>query len=110
MPGAGPLETQLTEDYITVSHKGKIPGPFPAGATETREGTMSEITYKTRHRLNLSTSTKGIVTPEITVELIDGSMEDLIEQARYLYGNAQELAAELEQRVNGAEVQAADAG
>ena len=62
---------------------------------------MAEATYKTRHRINLSTSVKGIVTPEVTVEIIDGDNDLVISLAKDFYKQAQALAAE---------VQAADAG
>tara|TARA_Y100000310_G_scaffold337747_2_gene425628 strand:+ start:242 stop:427 length:186 start_codon:yes stop_codon:yes gene_type:complete len=57
---------------------------------------MAEATYKTRHRINISTSVKGVITPEVTVELIDDTEGLLIIQAKDLYEKAQKLCAELQ--------------
>ena len=62
---------------------------------------MTEVTYQYRHRINISTSVKGVVTPDITVEVIDGSAEYCLQEAKDLYLKAQALCTE---------VQAADAG
>ena len=49
---------------------------------------MNEQTYKVRTRVNFSVSVKGIVTPDITYELIDGSTEDTIKGATELLDKA----------------------
>ena len=52
---------------------------------------MTEITYKTRKRVNVSTSVKGVKTWDATVELIDGSNEEVLAES-------DKLVAELDKR------------
>lgn len=40
-----------------------------------------EQNYKTRHRVNISTSVKGIKTYDATVELIDSSVEEVLAES-----------------------------
>jgi len=42
---------------------------------------MAEQTYKTRRRINVSTSVKGIKTYNATVELIDGTNEEVLAES-----------------------------
>ena len=59
---------------------------------------MVEATYKTRHRINIATSVKGIITPEVTVEIIDGTVVQVAEEVERLYVEAQLMCAELQAR------------
>ena len=40
-----------------------------------------EQTYKTRHRINISTSVKGIKTYDVTVEMVDSTKEEVLEES-----------------------------
>lgn len=42
---------------------------------------MEETKYQTRRRVNFSTSVKGVVTCDVTVELMDATNEDIIREA-----------------------------
>ena len=42
---------------------------------------MTEQTYKSRIRINVSTSVKGIKTFEATVELIDRTIEEVLAES-----------------------------
>ena len=45
---------------------------------------MSEQNYKIRHRVNFSVSVKGVITPDVTAELIDGNKEAAVKEAAEL--------------------------
>ena len=47
-----------------------------------------EQSYKIRRRVNYSTSVKGIVTADITVEMIDGTQDEVIKEAKELLDKA----------------------
>ncbi len=56
---------------------------------------MSEQqTYKKRIRVNYSVSVKGIVTPDITVEMIDTDKEEVLKEAKELLEEALKIAKE----------------
>lgn len=59
-----------------------------------------EQTYKTRQRINFSTSVKGVVTTETTFEGIDMTQEDVIGKATKLYDEANKIARERTNRNN----------
>jgi len=40
-----------------------------------------EQTYKTRHRINISTSVKGIKTYDVTVEMVDSTKEEVLAES-----------------------------
>ena len=50
-----------------------------------------EATYKSRRRINISTSVKGIKTYDATVELLDSTNEEVLAES-------DKLVAELEKR------------
>jgi hypothetical protein len=50
---------------------------------------METNTYKKRTRVNVSTSVKGIITPDVTVEMIDATNEEVIAEVTSLYKEAQ---------------------
>jgi len=53
--------------------------------------------YKTRHQIKFSQSTKGIVSPEVTCELFDSSTEETLKEAVILFEKAQKEAQRLTQ-------------
>lgn len=53
-----------------------------------------EVSYKKRLRVNFSVSVKGIVTPDITCELVDGTKEDVLKEAKELLDEAMKIAKE----------------
>ena len=53
---------------------------------------MPEQTYKIRHRVNFSVSVKGIVTPDVTVEIYDGTQDAVLKEATDLLTKAMEEA------------------
>ncbi len=55
---------------------------------------MTETNYKVRHRVNFSVSVKGIVTPNVTVEKIDGTKEETLKEAKELLDEALKVAQE----------------
>ena len=42
---------------------------------------MAEVSYKTRRRVNVSTSVKGVHSYDATVEIIDGSNEEVLAES-----------------------------
>jgi len=38
--------------------------------------------FRVRHRVNFSVSVKGVVTPDVTVEMINSTKEEVIEEAK----------------------------
>lgn len=42
---------------------------------------MAEINYKSRRRINISTSVKGVKTYDATIELIDATNEEALAQS-----------------------------
>ena len=50
--------------------------------------------YSVRHRVNFAMSVKGIVTPDITVEMIDKTKEEVVKEAGELLVLAQQIAKE----------------
>jgi len=40
-----------------------------------------EQNYKTRHRVNVSTSVRGVKTFDCTVEVMDGSVDDVLAES-----------------------------
>jgi len=42
---------------------------------------MSEVNYKTRRRVNVSTSVKGVKTYDVTVEILDGTNEEVLAES-----------------------------
>lgn len=52
---------------------------------------MAEVEVKTRHRVNVSTSVKGIKTWDYTVELVNGTIEETLAES-------DRLVAELDKR------------
>lgn len=50
------------------------------------------INKEIRRRINFSTSVKGVVTPEITVETINGTREESLKEAEELYKEASSIA------------------
>lgn len=52
----------------------------------------NEQTYRIRRRINFSQSVKGVITAEITCEMIDSTREELLIEAGLLLKEAQELA------------------
>lgn len=53
-----------------------------------------EVNYKKRYRVNFSQSVKGIITCDTTVELIDGTQDEVIKEAKELLTKAMEIAKE----------------
>ena len=53
-----------------------------------------EQTYKIRHRVNFSVSVKGIVSPDVTAEVIDGTIDQTIKEAKELLEKAMQVAEE----------------
>ena len=45
---------------------------------------MTEASYKSRHRIEVSTSVKGIHTYSCTVELVDATREQVLEESAKL--------------------------
>jgi len=56
---------------------------------------MENNEYKKRTRVNFSTSVKGIITPDVTVEMFDASNEEIIKEVNVLYKLAQASAKEM---------------
>ena len=52
-------------------------------------------TFTTRHRVKFTQSTKGVVSPEVTIELFDSSTEETIKEAVDLFEKAQKEAQRL---------------
>ena len=42
---------------------------------------LGVLNYKRRHRINTSTSTKGIITFDSTFELLDGTLEEALAES-----------------------------
>ena len=55
---------------------------------------MTEQNYRVRHRVNFSVSVKGIVTPDVTAELVDSTKEETLKEAEELLNKALEIARE----------------
>ena len=53
---------------------------------------MSEQNYKIRRRVNFSVSVKGIVTPDCTTEIIDGTQDEIMKEAEDLLDKAMRVA------------------
>lgn len=53
---------------------------------ETHTTTIADKT--SRYRVNFSSSVKGIISPEVTVELVNGTKEDALKEAEELLKNA----------------------
>ena len=53
-----------------------------------------EQQYKLRHRVNFSVSVKGVVTPDCTAEVIDGTIDQTIKEAKELLEKAMKVAQE----------------
>ena len=51
-----------------------------------------EKEYKIRHRVNFSQTTKGQITCDVTAEIIDGTQEEVIKEAKELLQKAMEVA------------------
>ena len=51
-----------------------------------------EQNYKIRRRVNFSVSVKGIVTPDITTEMIDGTQEEIMKESSELLEKAMVVA------------------
>ena len=49
---------------------------------------MPEQNYSTRHRVNFSVSVKGVITPDVTAELVNGTKEDTVKEAAELLDQA----------------------
>ena len=52
---------------------------------------MTEVNYKTRRRVNVSTSVKGVKTYDVTVEITDGTNDEVLAES-------DKLVAELDKR------------
>ena len=50
--------------------------------------------FKVRHRVNFATSVKGVVTCDITAEMINSTKEEIIKEAKELLVLAQQVAKE----------------
>ena len=59
-----------------------------------------EINYKIRHRVNFAVSVKGIVTPDITAEVINGTQDQVIKEAKELLEKAMKIAQEKSSNVS----------
>ena len=56
---------------------------------------MESNDYKKRTRVNFSTSVKGVITPDVTIEMFDASNEEIITEIEQLYKLAQSKANEM---------------
>jgi len=53
---------------------------------------MTEANYKKRVRINFSKSVKGIITPDVTVEMIDETNETVLAEAKKVFDEANTYA------------------
>lgn len=53
---------------------------------------METNTYKKRFRVNFSVSVKGIVTPDVTAELLDSTGKETLDEATKLLDEALKVA------------------
>ncbi len=53
-----------------------------------------EQTYKVRHRVKFSVTSKGVVSPEVSVEMIDNDKIKVLTEAKELLVLAQAIARE----------------
>ena len=53
-----------------------------------------EQTYSKRYRVNFAVSVKGVITPDCTAEVIDGTIDQTITEAKELLEKAMKVAQE----------------
>ena len=56
---------------------------------------MESSEWKKRTRVNLSTSVKGVVTPDVTIEMLDADNEQVLLNLENLYSGARDIAVRI---------------
>lgn len=56
---------------------------------------INNTTYKKRTRVKFDTSTKGVITPSCTVEMLDATNDEVMKEVIDLYSIAQANAKEM---------------